>query len=80
MRTIGIEQATLERCVQDAQQERIVITGNGKPLVLIVGVEGIDIEQLELGSSDKFWTLMQKRRTQKSISRAELERRLNNRK
>ncbi len=77
MRTIALEQTTLERCVQYAQQEQVVITGNGKPLALIVRVEGTDIEQLELESSDKFWQLIQERRTQKSLSRAELERRLN---
>ncbi|MCE7987717.1 MAG: hypothetical protein DYG89_41670 [Caldilinea sp. CFX5] len=35
-----------------------------------------DEEQLHLAQSDSFWQLMTKRRSQKSISRAELERRL----
>jgi hypothetical protein len=36
----------------------------------------LDEEQLQLGSSDRFWTLMRERRGQKTISRAELEARL----
>ena len=49
-----------------------VITREGKPVALIVGVEGLDEEQLQLGSSDKFWELMTGRRTQKTMSRAAL--------
>lgn len=37
-----------------------------------------DEEQLQLGSSDKFWKLVEKWRKEKTINRAELERRLNN--
>lgn len=73
MKTIGLEQATLEVCVSEAQNERVVITRNGKPVALIVGIEGLDTEQLQLGSSDKFWRLMSERRQQKTISRAMLE-------
>lgn len=73
MKIIGLEQASLDTCVKDAQRERVVITQNGKPVVLIVGVEGMDEEQLELGSSDTFWRLIVERRAQETVSRAELE-------
>jgi antitoxin (DNA-binding transcriptional repressor) of toxin-antitoxin stability system len=73
VKKVGIEQATLDICVNDAQNERVVVTRNGKPVALIVGVEGLDEEQIELGSSDKFWTLIAERRKQKTFSRAELE-------
>jgi hypothetical protein len=43
---------------------------------VIVGVSGLDQEQVELGMSAKFWTLIAERRKQKTISREELERRL----
>jgi len=36
-----------------------------------------DEEQLQLGGSDKFWKLVANWRKEKTISRAELERRLN---
>lgn len=74
MKTISLEQATLDTCIKEAQFERIVVTRNGKPIALIVGVEGMDEEQLQLGSSDKFWALIAERRAQKTINRAELER------
>jgi antitoxin (DNA-binding transcriptional repressor) of toxin-antitoxin stability system len=76
MKTIGLEHATLELCIKDARRERVVLTRKGKPIALVVGVEGMDEEQLQLGSSDKFWTLMEKRRRQRTIGRAELETRL----
>ena len=58
------------------QQERLLITRDGKPVVLIVGVKGMDEEQLQLGSSDNFWELITERRQQKTLSRTQLEERL----
>ncbi len=80
MKLISLEQATLDTCVRDAQHERVVITRKGKPVALIVGVKGMDEEQLQLGASDKFWKLIAERRTQKTMSRTELEQQINNRK
>src|SRR5262245_9606380 len=73
---IGLEEADLGECVALAQQDRVVITRRGKPVALIIGVEGLDQEQLELGSSDRFWQLITERRGQPRISRAELEQRM----
>ncbi len=70
---IDLKCADLDTCVTDAQHERLVITRNGKPVALIVGVEGMDEEQLQLSSSVKFWQLIAKRRKQKTMSRAQLE-------
>lgn len=80
MKQIVFEKADLESCVSQAQQERIVITRKGRPVALVVGVEGMDPEQLELGTSDKFWKLIARRRKQKAISRTKLEKRLDGRK
>ena len=76
MKTIGLEHATLELCIKDARRERVVLTRKGKPVALMVGVKGMDEEQLQLGSSDKFWTLIEKRRRQKTIGRAQLDKKL----
>ena len=70
---MDLRQANLDTCITDAQRERIVLTRDGKPVALIIGVEGMDEEQFQLGSSDKFWRLIAERRTQKTITRAELE-------
>ena len=75
---VGLEQVDLETCINDAQHERVVITRNGKPVAFIIGVEGMDEEQLQPGSSDKFWTLIAERRAQETISRAQLEQKIKN--
>ncbi len=77
---VELNKTDLDSVVQNAQHERLVITRDGKPVALIVGVEGMDEEQLELGSSAKFWQLIAERRAQKTISRAELEQRLKGKK
>lgn len=54
-----------------------MITHDGKPVALIIGVEGMDEEQMRLGSSDTFWQFITERRAQRTISRAELEQQFN---
>ena len=76
MKQVLLEKADLESCITQAQRERIVVMRKGKPVALIVGVEGMDAEQLALGSSAKFWKLMEARRKQRGISRAKLEEKL----
>ena len=76
MKIVDIEQTTLERCVEAAQSGRIIVTRHGRPVALIVSVEGLDEEQLQLGSSDKFWALIAERRREGTMSRAELEEKL----
>ena len=56
--------------------EDIIEDLTSKPVILIVGVKGMDIEQLQLGSSGKFWKFITKRRDQKTISREESEKRI----
>ena len=76
MKTLRVEQATLDACVRDAQGEQVVITRDGRPVAIVVGVEGLDDEQMQLSRSDDFWKLISERRKQPGISRAELERRI----
>ncbi len=73
MTTIDIKKGTLEACVSKAQSQRVVVTRKGAPVALVVGLEGLDKEQIELGSSDRFWKLIQARRNQKTVSRTEVE-------
>ncbi len=76
MKQISLEKAELEICISEAQHERVILTRKGKPVALILGIEGMDSEQSELGGSDKFWELITARRTQKTITREELEEKL----
>jgi len=43
MKMVGFEHATLDICIHDAQRERVVITRDGKPVALIIGVEGMRV-------------------------------------
>jgi prevent-host-death family protein len=76
MKVVGIKDARLEACVREAQREQVVITRKGKPVAVIVSANGMDLEQLELAYSEKFWKLVEKWRRQKTITREELEKRL----
>ncbi len=76
MTKVDLKQATLDACVLDAQRDRIIITRDGRPVALIIGVEGMDEEQLEMGSNGEFWRLIAERRGQPTVSRAQLEQRL----
>jgi hypothetical protein len=76
MKTIPVEDTSLDQCVAEAQQDRLILTRDGHPVALLMGVDGMDEEQIRLSCSNKFWTLMEERRLEQTISRAELERRL----
>ncbi len=76
MKVISIQDVQIDACVQESQDEGVVITKNGEPVAVLVGVEGMDLDQVALCQSPKFWALIKERRSQKTISRAELEQRL----
>jgi len=76
MKLMDLKDCDLESCIRAAQRQKVVIIRNGKPLAVVVGVKGKDLEQVELGYSDKFWKMIAERRKQKTITREELEKRL----
>ena len=76
MKVVALKDADLRECLSDAKREGLVITERGKPVAMLVGVEGLDLEQIELGRSDKFWKLVRQWRSQKTLTRAELDKRL----
>ena len=76
MKIVKLKEARLGTCIRAAQREGVVITRNGDPIALVVGVEGMDLEQVQLGQSGKFWKLVRKWQGQKTMTRAELDRRL----
>jgi hypothetical protein len=79
VKTVNIDQMNLETCVREAQQGGLLVMRNGEPAALVFGIEGMDQEQIELGLSDRFWTLVARRRQEASISRTELEERMSGR-
>jgi len=75
-----MKEATLEQFTRDvkgfvtaSQGERVLLTENGKPLALIVGIEHKDAEDLELEASPEFWRMIEERRSEPTISLEELK-------
>ena len=73
MKTINIDQSNLEACVEQAQQGGVLILRNGAPAAVVLGVTGMDQEQIDLGFSERFWKLIAERRHERTLSRAQLE-------
>jgi len=71
VKSVEVARTDFESVVTDAQKERVVLTRDGKPVALVIG---LDEEQRALGSSSEFWNLIAERRQQPTLSRAELER------
>ena len=74
MKTLGMEQTTLDVCVRESQGDRVLVTRDGRPVAMVVGLADLDEDQLQLGASDKFWKLITARRKQPTVTRVELER------
>jgi prevent-host-death family protein len=64
MKTVPLTdaQADLEAVLKAAEKQRIVLTRDGKPCAILVGVESYDEEQLRLASSPEFWRMIEERR------------------
>ena len=64
MKRIALEQLPREiaELIVSSQRERVVITRNGEPYALVVGVENKDAVDLELEFSPAFWQMIQKSR------------------
>ncbi len=69
MKIFGVEKTSLNFCVSEVQHESIVLTIEGKPMALMIG---IDAEQSEQGSDDSFQRLIEERRSPETVSRNEL--------
>ena len=76
MKTVDIRETNLDACVVAAQTDRVVITRGGSPVALVVGVQGLDEEQTQLGASDEIWKLISDRRKEPTLDRSALEKKL----
>jgi prevent-host-death family protein len=79
VKTIPTEkrQSDLDAVLRSVQNERILISRDGKPCAVLVGVEDYDAEDVRLATSPDFWLMIQQRRSQgRSIPLAEVESRL----
>ena len=78
MKTINVRelQKHVRGCVTASQRGRVVVTRHGIPTALIIGVEGTDWETLALQTNPSFWRMIERRRSEKTISLAAMRRRL----
>jgi len=69
MKEITIEQLPPEMnsWLDAAQQERILVTRNGEPVAVLVGLENKDKEDWQLESSPDFWRIIQERRQEPTV-------------
>jgi antitoxin (DNA-binding transcriptional repressor) of toxin-antitoxin stability system len=78
MKTINVRdlQKKIRETVETAQKERVVLTRRGDPVALVVGLEGMEWEDVVLQTSGPFWKMIEKRRKQKTVSLREMRARL----
>ena len=76
MKTISVRdlQKKVRESVTASQKDRVIVTRNGKPAALLVGVEGQDWESVVLESSAAFWKLIENRRKEKTLTLREVRR------
>ena len=69
-----MKEATLKSLAEDlegfmaaAQRERILVTRDGKPLALVVGLENYDEEDWGYMTSRAFWEMIRERRARPTV-------------
>ncbi len=75
-----MKEATREQFVQNpqlfvrsAQQERVLVTENGEPVALVVGIAHKDSEDWQLETTPEFWKMIQDRRQRPTRPLEEVE-------
>lgn len=78
MKTVAVRdlQKKVKECVDEAQEDRVIITRHGRPAAVMVGVEGEDWDAVVLQTDPRFWKLIRARRKQPTISLGQLKTRL----
>lgn len=69
MKVVGLREAKqqLSGCVVRAQRERVLITRQGRPAALMIGVEGHDLEDVLLMQNPRFWKMIEARRAEPTL-------------
>ena len=78
--TVQDLQKHADEVVTRAQKDRVVITRQGKPAAVLVGVTKQDWESVALQTDPKFWKLIRARRRQATRSLSQVRDRLRRRK
>jgi antitoxin (DNA-binding transcriptional repressor) of toxin-antitoxin stability system len=79
MKVISVQQLSRDTpaSLDLAQKERVIVTRNGKPLAMLLGIENKDAEDYALERDEAFWQLIHERRKERRmIPLAEVRKRL----
>jgi prevent-host-death family protein len=78
MKQLTLEQLSeqLQDYVRSAQREQILITDNGKPIALLLGLENTDLEQFNLQLLAQFWEMISDRRKRPTVPLSVVEEQL----
>jgi len=60
--TVREAKAPLSNTIADSQQQRVVITKHGKPVCILYGCEGYEIEDVLTAADPEFWKRIEERR------------------
>jgi len=74
--TVRDLQKKVKQCVDDAQEDRVIVTRRGKPAAVLVGVEGADWDAVVLQTDPAFWRMVRARRKQATLSLDQMRARL----
>lgn len=59
--------------LQASQRERVLVTAQGKPVAVVVGLENKDREDLALETSEDFWQMIEERRQRPTVPLRDIE-------
>lgn len=78
MKTISVRdlQRKIKVVMETAQKDQVIVTRNGKPIAVLLGIEGADWETVSVETSKSFWKGIRSRRNQKTVSLSEMRKRL----
>ena len=60
--TVRDAKATLSGTIEDSQGQKVVITRHGKPVCILIGCKGYDIEDVLTIADPAFWEMIEQRR------------------
>ncbi len=61
--TVREAKATLSGTIAESQEQKVVITRHGKPVCILVGCEGYEIEDVLTAADPAFWQMLEERRS-----------------
>ena len=62
--TVRDAKATLSGTIDDCQEQKVVITRHGRPVCILIGCEGYELEDVLTAADPAFWEMIAKRRAE----------------